>query len=375
MKRILYIGMDVHTSNFTFCALEPVLGGEDKIFGITKCNADYKNVLKYLETLKQNIGDDVEFICGYEAGCLGYTLYHQLMENGIQCVILAPTTMLTPKGTRMKTDSRDAKLIAQCLAYGTYSPVYIPTKQDDAVKEYIRMRDDHKNALKKVKQQIGAFCLRHGFEYSGKAKWTLVHIRWLRTLTMDDLLKKILIEYLGTYDYLDSKIEELDREIQKLSSEEKYKDDVKKLVCFLGIKTSTALALVAETGDFKRFKKGNIYAAYLGMTPGEDSSGDDVNRGGISKAGNSHLRRLLIEAAQGICKGHVGQKSKELKARQKGNTSEVIAYADKANIRLRRKYYRMINKGKKRNVAIAAIARELACFVWGMMTNNITEPV
>ena len=130
--------------------------------------------------------------------------------------------------------------------------------------------------------------------------------------------------------------------------------------------------MIVETGDFARFAKGNIYAAYLGLVPGEDSSGSKINRTSLSKAGNSHLRQLLIEAAGGICKGTIGHKSKALKARQNGNTAEVIAYADKANTRLRSRYYKFIRHGKARNIAVAAIARELACFVWGMMTDNIS---
>ena len=126
-----------------------------------------------------------------------------------------------------------------------------------------------------------------------------------------------------------------------------------------------------ETGDFARFVKGNVYAAYLGLAPGENSSSDNINRLEITKAGNSHLRLLLTETAGGICKGAVGHKLKDLRARQNGNAAEVIAYADKASTRLRSKYYRMIRHGKKRNVAVAAVARELACFVWGMMTDNI----
>ena len=140
---------------------------------------------------------------------------------------------------------------------------------------------------------------------------------------------------------------------------------------YLQIKTHTALSLIVETGDFTRFKKGDIYAAYLGLAPGEHSSGDKVNRKGITKAGNNHLRSLLIESAQGICKGVVGHKSKDLKARQNGNPADVIAYADKANTRLRSRYYKFIRHGKKRNMAVAAIARELACFIWGMMTDHI----
>ena len=140
---------------------------------------------------------------------------------------------------------------------------------------------------------------------------------------------------------------------------------------FLGIKTHTALSLIVETGDFTRFKKGDIYAAYLGLAPGEHSSGDKVNRKGITKAGNNHLRSLLIESAQGICKGVVGHKSKDLKARQNGNPAAVIAYADQANRRMRSRYYHFIREGKKKSVAVTAVARELACFVWGMMTDRI----
>ena len=173
-----------------------------------------------------------------------------------------------------------------------------------------------------------------------------------------------------SYAEQESKIERFDAKIEEIARRDRYRKLVSKLVCFLGIKTHTALSLIVETGDFMRFAKGNIFAAFLGLAPGEHSSGSGVHRLGITKAGNTHLRTLLIEAASGICKGAVGHKSKALKARQAGQESEVIAYADKANTRLRSKYYRMIRHGKKRNVAVAAVARELACFIWGMATGN-----
>ena len=187
------------------------------------------------------------------------------------------------------------------------------------------------------------------------------------------MYRETLNEYMASYDEQEAKIERFDKRIEEIASQKHYQDNVKKLRCFLGIKTHTALSLIVETGDFKRFAKGNTYAAFLGLAPGESSSGEKINRTGISKAGNSHLRLLLIEGARGICKGAVGHKSKALRARQDGNTAEVIAYADKANTRLRSRYYKLIRHGKKRNVAVAAIARELACFVWGMMTGNISQ--
>ena len=324
--------------------------------------------------MKVKLGLDAKYdiLCGYEAGCLGYSLYNQLTAAGIRCEILAPTTMLTPQGIRIKTDARDALMIAQCLAYGGYHAVYVPTEEDDSIKEYLRMRDDHKLALKKIKQQINAFTLRHGVHYSG-TKWTATHWKWLKQLELAPMYREVLNEYMASYEEQTAKIERFDLRIEELANQEKYQKKVKKLTCFLGIKTHTALSLIVETGDFERFAKGNTYAAYLGLAPGENSSGEHIQRGGITKAGNSHLRLLLIEAAGGICKGAIGHKSKDLKARQNGNAAEVIAYADRANTRLRSRYYKFIRHGKKRNVAVAAIARELACFVWGMMTDNI-EP-
>lgn len=373
MNRILKIGMDVHSTNYTLCAMEPVIGAEDRIFANIKVTPDYKNILMFIENLKQKLGlnDTYDIECGYEAGCLGYSLYNELTAAGVKCVILAPTTMLTQQGQRIKTDARDAVMIAQCLSYGGYHPVYIPTEEDDSVKEYLRMRDDMKLALKKVKQQINAFCLRHGYHYD-KTKWTIAHLKWLKQLDLSALYRETLDEYMASYDEQTAKIERFDKRIEELASQERYQKKVEKLGCFLGIKTHTALSLIVETGDFERFAKGNVYAAYLGLAPGERSSSDNINRLGITKAGNRHVRQLLIEAAGGICKGAVGHKSKDLRQRQNGNTADVIAYADKANTRLRSRYYKFIRHGKKRNVAVAAIARELACFIWGMMTDHIS---
>ena len=374
MYRILKIGMDVHTTNFTLCALESKFGEEDQILANITVGPDHKNVLDFIKRIKEKMDpkgcDEIDVECGYEAGCLGYSLYHTLTACKLKCRILAPTTMLSEQGPRIKTDRRDAKLIAQCLSNGGYHAVHVPTAKDNAAKEYVRMRDDHKLALKKIKQQTNALCIRFGHVYDG-THWTGMHLKWLRALKLPDMIRETLDEYLATYDELTAKIDRYDKRIKEIAAQSEYQEKVRKLECFLGIKTHTALSLIVETGDFIRFRKGNIYAAYLGLAPGEHSSAERGGRLGITKAGNSHLRRLLIEAAGGICKGQIGKKSKNLIARQNGNQADVIAYADKANVRLRCKYYRLTRHGKKRNVAVAAVARELACFVWGMMTDNI----
>jgi len=191
-------------------------------------------------------------------------------------------------------------------------------------------------------------------------------------LKLDGIFQETLDEYLVTYEQLLDKIERLDRRIEELALGEKYEERVKKLTCFIGVKTHTALSFLVEIGDFQRFAKANNFSSFLGLTPGEDTSDERRNGLGITKAGNSHLRRLLTESAQGYTKGQIGYKSKALKARQRGNSPDVITYADKANERLRRKFYKLtLNNGVNRNKAKSAIARELACFMWGMMTGNI----
>ena len=370
MNSILYVGMDVYKENYTLCCYS---FDRDKVEYRQTVPSDYRLILKYLEQAHGKYLEEVEFICGYEAGCLGYSLYHQLTDHGVKCIILAPTTMGITNTNRVKTDRKDAANIARCLAFHTYSAVYVPDGEDNAVKEYLRMRDDQKLALKKIKQQITAFVLRLGKQDTGsKSLWTENHLKWLRGLDLTLLEKETLQEYLITYDYLTDKLERLDARIEELARNERYGERVRRLGCFIGIKPHTALSLLVEVGDFRRFEKAPNFAGFLGLVPGEDSSGGGRNRLAITKAGNSHLRRLLVESSQSYSRGTIGFKSKELKKRQEGNPPEVVAYADRANERLRRRYYRMtLKNGTKRNVAIVAVARELACFIWGMMTDEI----
>lgn len=367
----VYVGMDVHKETFSLCCYT---NEKEQAEYSQKVIGHYSKVLNYLEAMRFHYGDDAIFICGYEAGCLGFTLYHQLTSHNVKCIILAPTTMLKPSGKKkVKTDKRDAALIARCLAHHDYSPVHIPTDQDEQIKEYIRMRQDHKLALKKIKQEILSFCLRHNYRYDAtKNNWTNVHLQWLRALKPEGLYQEILAEYLSSYDQLADKIKRLDQRIEEFSAQSEYQENVQHLSCFLGIKSHTALSTLVEVGDFKRFASARKFAAYLGLTPGEDSSGDNQNRLGITKAGNQHIRTLLVEAAQSYARGKIGYRSKRIKERQQGNPVEIITYANKANERLKRKYYQMVLKrGKKANIAKTAVARELACFIWGMMTGNM----
>ena len=374
MNRIVYIGMDVHTSNYTLCSLDPGYGvTEDNYFAEVQFTNNFvTNVVNYVSNLKKKL-KDCEFVCGYEAGCLGYSTYKDLTKAGIKCVIMAPSTMAVQKGgKKVKNDRRDARVIAQCLAYQTYKEVYVLSEHDEAVRGYLRMRDSHKKELKRIKQQIIAFCTGHGLFSPTKSNWTVAHLKWLKGLKFNDPVEQEIInEYLSSYTYLCDKIKAMDVRIEVLASEKQYCENVKKLRCIKGIETNVALTLLAEIGDFNRFSKPTDFAAYLGLIPGEQSSGDKVRGTGITKAGNSTLRQKLTEAAKGYWRGRIGMKSATFKKFEKELPKEVTEYALKANTRLQRKFFNMTHvKGKNMNVAASACAREMACFVWGLITNH-----
>lgn len=374
MNRIVYIGMDVHTSNYTLCSLDPGYGvKKDNYFAEVQFTNNFvTNVVNYVSNLKKKM-KDCEFVCGYEAGCLGYSTYKDLTKAGIKCVIMAPSTMAVQKGgKKVKNDRRDAIVIAQCLAYQTYKEVYVLSEHDEAVRGYLRMRDSHKKELKRIKQQIIAFCTGHGLFSPTKSNWTVAHLKWLKGLKFNDPVEQEIInEYLSSYTYLCDKIKAMDVRIEVLASEKQYCENVKKLRCIKGIETNVALTLLAEIGDFNRFSKPTDFAAYLGLIPGEQSSGDKVRGTGITKAGNSTLRQKLTEAAKGYWRGRIGMKSATFKKFEKELPKEVTEYALKANTRLQRKFFNMTHvKGKNMNVAASACAREMACFVWGLITNH-----
>ena len=219
--------------------------------------------VKFSTIWKQCVSITETMLCLYAVMKLA-ALVSRYTSHNVKCIILAPTTMSKPTGRKkVKTDKRDAALIARCLAHHDYSPVHIPTEQDEQVKEYIRMRQDHKLALKKIKQQILAFCLRHNYRYdTTKSHWTQAHLTWLRSLEPEGLYQEILTEYLATYDQLTDKLERLDQRIEELASKEDYQENVSHLSCLLGVKTQTALSTLVEVGDFKRFASAQQFASY-----------------------------------------------------------------------------------------------------------------
>ena len=371
MKSVMYFGLDVHKSSF----MAAVQDSESRDFiSKEKLKPTKKAVLELAEKI-HDVYPDHRLVFGYEAGCTGFVLLRELQEAGYECHVMAPSTMaVTPSSGRKKTDRRDAENIARCLANQTYSDVHVPTKEDETTRDLIRMRDDMKESVKRYKHQILAFCLRHKLVFNKtKTNWTKQHLDWLRNVEVDPLERVILDGYLREMDHTQESIAAVDAKIAEIAETERYAEPVHKLMCFKGIRVHTALALVCEIGDFRRFATAGELASFLGLVPSEHSSGNSVCRGSITKSGNGHLRRLVIESAQTFSKGGATYKSAALKARQAGAAPEIIEYADRGSERLRKRFQRMINNGKAHNVAKVAVARELACFIWGMMTGNMTR--
>ncbi|MDO4192782.1 MAG: IS110 family transposase [Erysipelotrichaceae bacterium] len=369
---IAYVGIDAHTTNYT---LATRMEGSKEPINVNTYSPAVSNIVKYCKAIRKEYGKDTEIVLGYEAGCLGFKLRRDLEQNDLKCIILAPTSIPGTEQNRKrkkKTDKRDAEAIAKALINSDYSEVYMPDEEDEAVRDYIRMREDHRKQLRVIKQQISALTNRHGFKFTeGKNYWTQKHLKWLKGLPIEGIGKETIDSYLLSYETVSDRIAQMDKKIEEIAEQDRYREAVHRLICFKGVKTLTALAVIVEIGDFTRFVKAKNFAAFLGLVSEELSSSDDQNRLPITKQGNRFIWKLLVECSQSFSKATSG-KSALLKKRQEGNTAEVIIYADKANERLRKRYLTLILRNKKpHNKAVTAVARELACFIWGMMTGNI----
>lgn len=369
MESIVHIGLDVHTDSVTAVAFLP----ESNLYTFSHTFAPTQhNFEKYVQKIRTAYPNYI-IKAGYEAGCLGFVPFHMLNNLGVLCDVIAPTSILADK-SKVKTDKRDARFIATTLAHGTYKPVYIPTPFEHEVRAYLHMREDVSHRFKMIKQQINSFCVHNGLNFDGtKTKWTRAHITWLKKLVLSPLLQETLNEYLEELFHAQDKLARIDENIQKLAAFPELQESIGKYRCFKGIDTLFAMTIRTELGDLNRFKSAAAICAYVGLIPSEHSSNKSVNRMGITKAGNSRVRKALIEAAQKYGQGAIGRKSKKLRARQEGQSAEVIGFTDRVSQRLSKKYREMSLRGKSNNVIKVAIARRLLEYIWALETGR-TEP-
>jgi transposase len=375
MVRVIYIGMDVHKDTYSLCGYDSY---ENYMFAENTIKSETIHVLSYIKKIKDHFkDDDVSVVCGYEAGPTGFSLCRDLQKKNISCVVMAPSSL--PKSAderKRKTDRIDARNLALHLAHNTYKAVHVLSPEMETIKELTRTRASALKAQKRSKQNLLSFLLRKGmvYPYGGRAKyWTQNFFTWLKTLEfLNDYERYSFEEYLTEVNHQIARVTRIDQKIEEVAETPLIKDDVKKLCCFSGISTFSAVSFISEIGDFNRFEKASYFSSYLGLCPGIHASGLSNQKLGITKAGNSNLRRLLIEAAQSMSHSlKCGKKSQRLLARQKGMDPTIIAYADKAVERIKRKRNSMIYHGINTNKATTAAAREMSCFIWGMMTNRI----
>jgi transposase len=364
-SKVLYVGMDVDKEKIAMAALERNSNefvSEQLVRNIPTAVAKYFHKLMAAET---------EVIACYEAGCFGFRLARQLSDLGIGCAVAAPGMLPKKPSDRVKTDRRDARTLARALRNGDVHEVYVPTKQDEAVRDYLRMHEDVKGNLKRAKQRVLHFLLRRGTRYTESGNWTAGHWRWLRTLQMEQpVAQETLEEYLAHVSELEETCQRIAARIEQIALEERHAEPVAQLKAFKGIATLIALSLVVEIGDFRRFATAQQFMAFLGLVPSENSSGSRRRQGSITKAGNSHLRKLLVEAGWQYRSYHPG--SKRLAKRRQGLPPQLVAYAHRAGRRLNKKYLRLLFSGRPSQVAATAVARELSGFIWGAMTGKTT---
>jgi transposase len=306
--------------------------------------------------------------CCYEAGPTGFGLYRHLVGRGIDCVVVAPGLVPQRPGDRVKTDPRDARKLARLHAGGLLEPIHVPTAELEAARDLIRAREDARLDRMRDRQRLSKFCLRHGRLLPTSA-WTVTRRVWLGQQRFEHACEQLTFDtYLHAVDLVDARIDTLEQAIRETAEQRPFRDQVARLRCLRGVDTLSALALVAEIGDFGRFKTAEEFMAFVGLVPAERSSGEKRRQGSITKVGNAHVRRLLVESAW-----HARQRPKvgyQLARRQRGQDAAVVERAWRCQQRLYQRWQRMAGRGKPQQKIVVACARELAGFVWAIATEQ-----
>lgn len=306
--------------------------------------------------------------CVYESGPTGFGLQRALEGAGVECVVGAVSKMLRPSGDRVKTDRRDATFLARMLAVGNVVEVAVPTPAMEAARDLARAREDCREDLMRARHLLSKLLLRKGIVYDGGSTWTRAHEAWLSRIELPDPCERLVLEeYLEGVRSLKLRRDRLDAAIAERAQAPDLAPVVSALCCIRGVSTVTAFSLAAEVGDFARFPSARSFMSYLGLVPSESSSGETVSRGRITRAGNVHARTLLVEAAWHHARRYSPVSAASLAA-ARGVPAPVAEAAARANGRLHDRSVRLRSRGKPACLANAAVARELAGFVWAIAT-------
>lgn len=355
----LWVGLDVHKDSISVAVVDRDRREERPSLTIPN---EPTEVRKLFSRLKK----EGEIRACYEAGSCGYEVYRQLSKMSIACDVVAPGLIPVRVGDRVKTDRRDAEKLARLFRAGELTSIRVPSDAEEALRDLIRCREDAREESTRERHHVLKFLLRRGRTFGAK-HWSRDHWAWLRSQRFAEPLAQVVFtEYLTALEKTLARVHALDEEITRQAALEPYKAMCGRLRCLRGIDTLSAMSLIAEICDFKRFEHPRELMAFLGLVPSERSSGAKQRRGSITKTGNAHARRILVEAAWHY--RHAAARSIVMKRRWEGQPRAVVDHAYKAQERLHRRFVRLTARGKPSQVAVVAIARELCGFAWAAAT-------
>lgn len=356
----LFVGLDVHKESISVGYVAGTAGAEVVSLGsigTRQCDID-----KLVHKLQGKAGN---LIFVYEAGPCGYWLYRYLTKQRFTCRVVAPSLIPKKPGDRVKTDRRDAAQLARLMRSGDLTPVYVPAIEDEAIRDLSRARQDTVQDLKSAKYRLKAFLLRHDIRYVGRANWGPAHLRWLSEVVCPTPAQQIVFqEYVRTVSEHNDRLQRLQTELQSAVKTWRWSSVVEAIQALRGVQFTVALTLIAELGDLTRFDNPRQLMNYLGLTPSEYSSGPMRRLGGITKAGNTHARRALIEGAWAY--RYPAKVSRYLLLRLQNLPKPIQDLSWKAQVRLCKRYRQLVARGKNPNKGVVAIAREMAAFVWAI---------
>ena len=368
---IIFIGLDTHKSFIQVAVLQGQRGAQPQHLGRIKSN---KSALVKLALQLQSKYPKATLHFVYEAGPCGYWTYRLLTSIGHCCYVVAPSLIPKKPGDRVKTDKRDAAKLAKLFKAEELTPIYVPEAEDEAIRDLSRARETAMKDLKDAKFQLKGFLLRNNVQATVNDNWSKKHLRWLTDLILPHYSQQIVLqEMIMTISERMQRLQRLDNELLHQVKNWRYYPVVKAIQAMRGVRLLVALGTIAELGDLRRFDHPRKLMAYLGLVPTESSSGGKTRRGSLTKCGNSRARRLLVEGAHTY--KHKANISVELQLRQEGLPKEIVDIAWQAQQRLCRRYQRLLQKGKHRNVVVVAIAREMIAYIWAIAREVIVSDV
>ncbi|MGH8566389.1 MAG: IS110 family transposase [Gammaproteobacteria bacterium] len=359
MDNVTHLGLDVHKETIAVAVLRP---GE--------LVPDERVIPNTPEALRKLISRSPRRLATcYEAGPTGYDTHRLLTSLGVPCDVIAPT--LTPRraGQRVKTDRLDARMLARLHRAGELTPIRVPSPEEEAVRDLVRVREDLKDDRKRARQRLRSFLLRYGRRHEGSGRWTLALEAWARSQKFDEPYAQAAYDHLLASEAArTAELLAADARVEQAATAPPLDEPVARLRCLRGVDTLTAVTIVAEVCDFRRFPTAPSFMSFTGLVPSEHSSGASERRGSITKTGNRHVRRVLVEAAWAY--RHRPAIGSGLRRRSEGQPPEVLACAWRAQLRLNARY-RLLAPKKGREKAVTAVARELAGFVWALTTDRL----